>query len=241
MALPILSCECKTSLFFSSTGLHLCFSGSVKLPGVWLDTAALSLSQRQQHRTRRWHPDSPAALPETKLCCFATCCITHQFCLTETHAIISVKHWEDALNQSDWGIEPMNWMLRASCSTHRAIGANTAHTAVSETLKQAKYLWSVMREANRCVWPFVFLWHYQHQMAEKKLYWKGSWTFVLLPWFCFEVSDAAPAASFAEKPFHHPASIILAFAMTWSRLSDQDTMLSCQKGKDRRGITARGK
>lgn len=135
MALPILSCECKTFLVFFSTGLHLCFSGSVKLPGLWLDAAALSLSQQQQHRTARWHPDSPAALPETKLRCFAICCITHQFCLTERHARISVMHWEAALNQSDWGIEPMTWLLRASCFTHRAIGANTAHTAVSEKLK----------------------------------------------------------------------------------------------------------
>lgn len=101
MALPILSCECKTFLFFFSTGLHLCFSGSVKLPGLWLDTAALSLSQRQQHPTGRQYPDSPAALPETRLRCFEICCITHQFCLTERCARISVMHWEDVTEESN--------------------------------------------------------------------------------------------------------------------------------------------
>lgn len=183
MALPILSCECKTSLFFSSTGLHLCFSGSVKLPGVWLDAAALSLSQRQQHRTGRWHPDSPAALPETKLRCFAICCITHQFCLTETHA-----------RTHDLAVASVVLYTSSDRSQY------STHCSVRKTEDWNKK--NICGEANRCVWSWwkqtlqklFVLWHYQHQMAEKKLYWKGTWTFVLLPWFCFEVSDAAPAA-----------------------------------------------
>lgn len=142
-------------LFFFSTGLHLCLSGSAELPGLRLDAAALSLSQRRQrHRTGRQHPDSPAALSKTKLCRFALCRITHQFCLTR-HAKIPVKHRDDALNQSDWGVKPMTCLLRASRSTHWATGANTAHTAASEKLKTETSkisVCSVMCEANRRVW-----------------------------------------------------------------------------------------
>lgn len=159
MALPILSCECKTFLFFFSTGLHLCFSGSVKLPGLWLDTAALSLSQRQQHPTGRQYPDSPAALPETRLRCFEICCITHQFCLTERCARISVMHWEDATEESNPCL---------GCCERRALLIELRepirHTLLCQKnwrLKRAK--WKQTQQK-----PFVLMWYYQHQMAEKE-------------------------------------------------------------------------
>lgn len=104
----------------------------------------------------------------------------------------------------------MTWLLRASCSTHRATGANTAHTAVSEKLKTETskisvvcHAWSqqtrlVLMTANKAeaVCFSVVL-----PTPDEKLYWKGSWTFLLLPWFCFEISDAAPAASFIVHRF----------------------------------------
>lgn len=125
------------NMFLFSTGLHLGLSGSVELPGLRLDAAALSLSQQRQHHTGRHHPDSPAALPEAKLRRFALYCITHQFCLMEGHARIPAMHWEDTSNQSHRGIKPMTWLLRASCSTHWASWASTAHT--NWRLKQVKY------------------------------------------------------------------------------------------------------